>query len=88
MVRQISGQYEQTVRYYSHYSNKSRGIRKQAETDDTIPTVILNEMSSKEFRRNWALLIQKIYEVDPLNCPKCQGQIRIISFIEELGIIP
>jgi hypothetical protein len=44
-------------------------------------------MSSKEFRQNWARLIQKIYEVDPLTCPKCQGSMRIISFIEELDII-
>ncbi|WP_321492961.1 hypothetical protein [uncultured Desulfobacter sp.] len=29
----------------------------------------------------------KIYEVDPLVCPKCQGQMKIISFIEDLDII-
>ena len=44
-------------------------------------------MSSKEFRQTWARLIQKICEVDPLICPKCQGTMRIISFIEELDII-
>ncbi|MFB0521435.1 MAG: hypothetical protein ACETWD_08420 [Desulfatiglandales bacterium] len=27
--------------------------------------------------------IQKIYEVDPLICPKCQGRMKIIGFIEE-----
>jgi hypothetical protein len=26
----------------------------------------------KELRKNWARLIQKIYEVDPLVCPKCK----------------
>lgn len=40
-----------------YYSNKFRGMRKKAGTDDTIPTVIPNEMSSKEFRYNWARLI-------------------------------
>jgi hypothetical protein len=29
----------------------------------------------------------KIYEVDPLTCPKCQGRIRIIAFIEDQRII-
>lgn len=62
-------------------------MRKKAGIDDTIPAVMPNEMSSKEFRQNWARLIQKIYEVDPLICPKCWGQMRIISFIEELDII-
>ncbi len=31
--------------------------------------------------------VQKVYEVDPLFCPKCQGAMSIISFIEELDII-
>jgi hypothetical protein len=40
------------------------------------------ELSPKEFRRNWARLIQKIYEVDPLAYPKCRGSMRVIAFIE------
>jgi hypothetical protein len=32
-------------------------------------------------------LIQKIYEVDPLTCPKCQGAMRIISSIEDQEVI-
>ena len=47
----------------------------------------LNEMSSTEARQNWARLIQKIYEVDPLICPKCQGQMKIISIIDIFEII-
>ena len=29
----------------------------------------------------------KIYEVDPLTCPKCQGSMKIIAFIEQAEII-
>jgi len=32
-------------------------------------------------------LIQKIYEVDPLTCAKCQGKMRIIAFIEDEEVI-
>jgi len=32
-------------------------------------------------------LIQKIYEVDPLSCPKCQGRMKIISFIDDEEVI-
>jgi len=28
-------------------------------------------------------MIRKVYEVDPLHCPTCGGQMRIISFIED-----
>jgi len=62
-------------------------MRKKADTDDDIPAVIPNEISSKGSRQNWARLIQKIYEVDLLICSKCRGQMHIISFIEELDII-
>jgi hypothetical protein len=35
----------------------------------------------------WAALIKCVYEVDPLKCPKCGGEMRIISFIDEDAII-
>ncbi|WP_320039858.1 transposase [uncultured Desulfobacter sp.] len=46
LVTHIPGRYEQTVRYYGYYSNKSRKMRKKAETDGDIPAVIQKEMSS------------------------------------------
>jgi hypothetical protein len=38
-------------------------------------------------RKSWARLIQKIYEIDPLTCPKCRGSMRIISTIEDQEVI-
>ena len=35
----------------------------------------------------WAALIKCVYEVDPLKCPKCGGEMRVISFIEEEAVI-
>jgi len=57
LVTHIPNRYEQTVRYYGFYSNKSRGLRKKANTDNNIQAIIPNEMSSKEFWQNWARLI-------------------------------
>jgi hypothetical protein len=87
LVTHIPDRYEQTTRYYGYYSNKSRGLRKKADTDNQLPTIIAGEMSSKQFRRNWARLIKKIYEVDPLLCPKCQGVMKIIAFIDDDALI-
>ncbi len=75
------------VRYYGYYSNVSRGKRKDAGMDDALPCVLEPQGDVKVFRKNWARLIQKIYEVDPLICPKCRGAMRIISFIEDPSII-
>ena len=75
------------VRYYGHYSNVSRGKRKKHDQDDLIPSILEPDGSSKEYRKNWAGLIQKIYEVDPLTCPKCSGEMKVISVIEDEEVI-
>jgi hypothetical protein len=78
---------EQMVRYYGFYSNKSRGMRKKSINTEEVPALVNTEQGRKKFRQNWARLIQKIYEVDPLICPKCNGEMRIIAFIEQPLII-
>lgn len=87
LTTHIPNRGEQMVRYYGYYSNKSRGIRKKAGKDDILPALIEPVLTSRAFRKNWARLIQKIYQVDPLLCPKCQGTMKIISFIEEPDVI-
>ena len=42
---------------------------------------------TKGANKYWARLIKKIYEVDPLTCPKCGGSMRIIAFIEDCKVI-
>ncbi len=79
------------VRYYGYYSNVSRGKRKKNDQDELIPSILKpvedpdfsGDGSSREYKRNWARLIQKIYEVDPLTCPKCASRMRVISVIEQ-----
>ena len=75
------------VRYYGYFSNVSRGKRKKNARDGLIPSILEPEGSSREYRRNWARLIQKIYEVDPLTGPKCASQMRVISVIEDSEIV-
>jgi len=52
-----------------------------------VPCILEADKSSKEYRKNWARLIQKIYEVDPLTCPKCRGTMRIISLCEAIDYV-
>lgn len=60
------------VHYYGFYSNVSRRLSQKENKDALIPCVIDPEENVKP-NRNWARLIQKIYEVDFLTCPQCQG---------------
>jgi len=47
--------------------------------------------SGEEFargrRRSWARLIKKVYEADPLVCPRCSGPLKIISLIGDARVI-
>jgi len=71
------------VRYYGFYSNKARSMRKKAaasgdaatQTDDESPP-------GRRCSQTWAMLIKRVYEVDPLACPKCGGVMKVVSFIE------
>ncbi len=32
-------------------------------------------------------MLRRVYEVDPLICPRCGGEMRVISFITEAQVI-
>jgi hypothetical protein len=87
MCTHIPNRGEQMVRYYGYYSNVARGKRKEAGNDDVVPCILEPQGELKAFRKSWARLIQKIYEVDPLICPKCQGKMRVISAIDDRQVI-
>jgi hypothetical protein len=98
LTQHIPNKGEHLIRYYGCYSSKSRGQRaKQAaaqqascasppscdrpgtQADDETPPII---KSATLDRRRWAMLIQRIYQADPLRCPQCGGTMKIIAFIE------
>jgi hypothetical protein len=75
------------IRYYGWYSNKSRGMRKKAAAaagsdEESSTTVGAEEASSSRSSQSWAMLIKRVYEIDPLSCPKCGGQMNVVAFIE------
>jgi len=73
--------YESLTRYCGRYSYRRRG--EQAKL--TPPRDDATESDYKrEFRNSaWAACIKRIYEIDPLECPRCKAQMRIIAFIQD-----
>ena len=37
--------------------------------------------------RNWARLLRKIFDVDPMLCPQCELKMRPVSVVQEAGVI-
>lgn len=71
--------YESITRYYGRYSCRRRGERSKLAPPSEEET---ESDYKRKFRRGaWAACIKRIYEVDPLECPKCKAQMRIIAII-------
>jgi len=51
---------------------------------DAHPTPTLSPSAPAPSRcsQTWAMLIKRVYEIDPLACPKCGGPMKVIAFIE------
>jgi hypothetical protein len=85
------------VRYYGWYFNVSRGKRRNADArnheggDVRVGEATRAERdearNARALRRSWAQLIKRIYEVDPLVCPSCGSEMRVIAFITEHDLV-
>jgi len=42
---------------------------------------------ARVMRRSWAQLIKRIYEVDPLVCPSCGGEMKVVAFIIDHAVV-
>ena len=86
------------IRYYGAYSSvvraRQRRAREAATAGVTSPHAAQTARAApapdpdmRTLRHRWAELIRRIYEVDPLACPRCGGPMRIIAFITQPKVI-
>jgi hypothetical protein len=86
VVSHIPDKGQVTVRYYGLYANAHRGkVRKTS----LVPASL--GMIEEELRplpsKGWAEMIRKVYEVDPMVCPHCGGQMKVISFLTDYSVV-
>jgi hypothetical protein len=90
----------QLVRYYGWYSNRMRGDRKKqeerekgrresgSETAEDVQIIDVGNYKQKRIPQlMWRECIKKVWEVDPLSCPQCAAEMKIISFIYKRAVI-
>jgi Putative transposase len=74
------------VRYYGLYANAHRGKVKKASLSASALRV-----AEEKFRRipskGWAEMIRKVYEVDPMVCPKCGSRMKVVAFLTAHAVI-
>jgi ribosomal protein S27E len=75
-----------TVRYYGLYANAHRGkVRKASRKAEALR--IVEEEIRRLPAKGWAAMIRKVYEVDPMVCPKCGGQMKVVAFITDYAAV-
>jgi hypothetical protein len=75
-----------TVRYYGLYANAHRGMIKKASLS-SFPLRIGEDKLRRLPAKGWAEMIRKVYEVDPMLCPRCGGKMKVVAFITDFAVV-
>jgi hypothetical protein len=84
---------EHTVLYYGRASNRARGERKKARTepsetqDPPVAAASTLPDTRKSFRLAWSALLKRVWNIDASRCPRCHGDLRILSAIQKADVI-
>ncbi len=101
VTTQIPDPRQHMVRYYGAYANRARRLYRPAVEEPTAGESTRGETPSSEARpdeddrdlwirarrRSWARLIARIYEVDPLVCPRCGDELKVVAAITDPRLI-
>ncbi len=86
VLAQIPPPRKHLVRYHGFYSNAARGKRRRDQAagvqhDTAEDTQTAPPAATAAVRKRWADLLRRVYEVDPLVCPRCAGNMRVVGFV-------
>lgn len=73
------------TRYYGWYSNVARGKRAKANGECLTQQTFVE--SAPASHQQCAALVKRVYEVEPLECPECDGEMTIIAFILDPAVV-
>ena len=101
VTTQIPDRRQHQVRYYGAYACRTRGSRKKLATPEARTSNSGSSVGgergvdpadgesdfSRARRANWVRLLRKIFEVDPLMCPKCCVEMKVVSVITDPNVV-
>ena len=93
VLAQIPPPRKHLVRYHGYYSNAARGKRRRdkdgrvARGDAELEQEVTPAPAAAALRKRWADLLRRVYEVDPLVCPRCSASMKVIGFITKPATI-
>ena len=85
------------TRLYGAYSNRTRASRARRADGKAATTYTRAKHGApvpepltpfqRERRKSWARLIKKVFESDPLACPRCSTEMKVVAFILDPPVI-
>jgi len=75
---------QQLIRYYGQWSHLRRARARHSSSPPAQPTHSPNAQDdfARHRRRSWARLSKKLFEADPLLCPRCGRAMKLVSLID------
>ena len=68
------------------YANAHRGKLRKASLEAS-PLRMMEEELRPIPAKGWAEMIRKVYEVDPMVCPRCGGTMKVIAFLTDHKVV-
>jgi len=85
VTSQIPDKGQVTVRYYGLSANAHRETLRKA-----VVSPLTLRMSEEELKpvpsKGWAVMIRKVYEVDPMVCSRCGVTMKVIAFLTDFSV--
>ena len=75
-----------TIRYSGLYANAHRGKLRKASLE-AFPLRMMEEELRPIPAKGWAEMMRKVYEVDPMVCPRCAGTMKVIAFLTDHKVV-
>jgi hypothetical protein len=73
------------VLYYGLYANAHGGKARKAGRTGFPVRIVEDPLPVPS--KGWAEMIRKVYEVDPMVCPRCGGRMRVAAFLTECAVV-
>jgi len=81
LTSHLPKKWESLTRYYGFYSCRSRGERALLGINPLATEPLPEDTSSPS--KTWAACMKRIFEINPLECPKCKADMRIVAFLQD-----
>ncbi len=73
------------TRFYGAYSNRAR--RSYRGEDGASPVRVVEAEPVPESRASWARLLRMVFEIDPLSCPRCGAEMKVLGVITTPAVV-